>query len=166
MKVEILNESQIDGIHEKSLQILEKVGVNIPHEDILNLFKNFGANVDFKKKIVKIPENLVMDLLSKAGSSFSIYGRDLTKKAEFGVGKHNYNTTAGQAFWIESIGSERRYASINDVVFRDQDLGDFTILNEWDNENAKVITILKAEKNKSMSSGFHILLSNLLFFII
>lgn len=115
MRVNILNGHQIQNIHEKSLEILEKVGISIPHKDILTFFDKEGADVDFKKNHIKIPEDLVMELLSKARRNFTLYGRDLTKKAEFGLKKRNYNTTAGQAFWIDNIGSERRYASLEDV---------------------------------------------------
>ncbi|MCK4778818.1 MAG: trimethylamine methyltransferase family protein [Candidatus Lokiarchaeota archaeon] len=115
MKVEILTDMQLADIHKNTLKILESVGFVIPHEEVLNRFNKIGANVDFIKKKVKIPETIVMDLLSKAGRKFTLYGRDLTKKAEFGVGRRNYNSSAGQAFWIDNIGSERRYASLKDV---------------------------------------------------
>jgi trimethylamine--corrinoid protein Co-methyltransferase len=115
MKIEILNQSEIDEIHKNSLKILENVGINISHEDVLNQFDSIGANVDFKKKLVKLPQYLVNELISKSGKNFIIYGRDLTRKAEFGVGKRNYNTTAGQAFWIDNPGDERRYSTLRDV---------------------------------------------------
>ena len=108
MRVKILNEYQIQNIHEKSLEILEKVGIRIPHMDILSFFDKEGADVNFNKNQVNLPKNLVMELISKAGRNFTLYGRDLTKKAEFGMKKRNYNTTAGQAFWIDEIGEERR----------------------------------------------------------
>jgi len=115
MIVKVLTDQQINKIHQKSLEILETIGVNIPHSEILNRFAEKGAVVDLNKKLVKIPSELVMELLSKAGKEFSLYGRDLTKKAEFGVGKHNYNTSGGQAFWIDKVGAKRRYATLNDV---------------------------------------------------
>ena len=115
MIVKVLTDQQINKIHQKSLEILETIGVNIPHSEILTRFAEKGAVVDLNKKLVKIPSELVMELLSKAGKKFSLYGRDLTKKAEFGFGKHNYNTSGGQAFWIDKVGAKRRYATLNDV---------------------------------------------------
>ncbi len=115
MKVEILDQLEIDEIHENSLKILENVGISVPHEEILKRFNDKGANVDFKRQLVKLHENLVNELISKAGKSFTIFGRDPTRKAEFGVGKRNYNTTAGQAFWIDNPGDERRYSTLKDV---------------------------------------------------
>ena len=115
MIVKVLTDQQINKIHQKSLEILETIGVNIPHSEILTRFAEKGAVVDLNKKLVKIPSELVMELLSKAGKEFSLYGRDLTKKAEFGFGKHNYNTSGGQAFWIDKVGAKKRYATLNDV---------------------------------------------------
>ena len=115
MHVEILTKSQIEKIHEKSLEILEKTGFFVPHDEVLNRFKEFGAIVDYKSNIVKISPSLVNELISKATKKFTIYGRDLSKKAEFGKGKRNYNSSAGQAFWIDELGTPRRYPSLNDV---------------------------------------------------
>ncbi len=115
MIIEVLTKQQIEIIHNKSLEILEKIGVHIPHDDVVSLFVENGANVDLNKKNVKIPPELVIELLSKAGKTFTIYGRDLSKKAEFGTGKRNYNTSSGQAFWVENPGEERRHTTLNDV---------------------------------------------------
>lgn len=115
MLVKILDDEQINKIHQKSLDILENIGVVVPHEEVLARFATFGANVDSKRSLVKIPSDLVMEFISKAGKKFAIYGRDLSKKAEFGVGKRNYNSSAGQAFWIDNIGDQRRHTTLNDV---------------------------------------------------
>lgn len=115
MLTKVLNKEQIDQIHQVSLDILERIGVIIPHEEILSRFKRYGANVNREEQRVRIPSELVTELISKAGKKFTLYGRDLSEKAEFGVGKRNYNTTAGEAFWIDNIGDKRRYTSMNDV---------------------------------------------------
>ncbi len=115
MIAKMLTKEQINKIHQASLTILEKIGINVPHNDALALFIANGANVDTKEKRVRIPANMVMELLSKSGKNFTLYGRDLSKKAEFGKGKRNYNTSGGQVFWIDNIGDKRRYTTLNDV---------------------------------------------------
>ena len=115
MQVKILEDYQVEKIHLKTLEILENTGVYVPHEEVLSKFESFGAIVDSTNNIVKIPSNLVMEFVAKAGKSFTIYGRDLSKTAEFGVGKRNYNSSAGQAFWIDKIGEPRRHTTLNDV---------------------------------------------------
>ena len=115
MQIKILEEYQIEKIHLKSLEILENTGIYVPHDEVLLKFEDMGANVDDTHNKVKIPSELVMELMSKTGKSFTLYGRDLTKTAEFGAGKRNYNSSAGQAFWIDEFGGSRRHTTLNDV---------------------------------------------------
>jgi trimethylamine--corrinoid protein Co-methyltransferase len=115
MNLTILSNEQVHRLHEASLQILKTVGVNLPHEKALELFRESGADVDFDVKNVKIPEPVVSHALEVCGKQFTIYGRDRSKTAEFGVGKRNYNTTAGQAFWVDDESENRRYACLDDI---------------------------------------------------
>lgn len=111
----ILSEEQILRIHEASLKILERVGVTVPHKEVLSRFAEAGAKVDTDNQRVRIGADLVNKSLSQAGKQFVIYGRDVSLKAEFGCGKRNYNSTAGQASWVDEVGRERRYATLEDV---------------------------------------------------
>jgi len=115
MQIKVLEDHQIEKVHLKTLDILENTGLNVPHEEILLKFEGYGAIVDHKSKLVKIPSSLVMELVSKAGKSFTMFGRDLSKTAEFGLGKRNYNSSAGQAFWIDNVGDQRRHTTLSDV---------------------------------------------------
>lgn len=116
MKIQVLTQDQIERISQASLAILERVGVVVPHEEALRRFADAGANVDFASQLVRIPPDVVLRLVASAGKQFTIYGRDLSKKAEFGVGKRNYNSIAGEALWVDSPGGDRRYATMADVA--------------------------------------------------
>ena len=111
----VLSAEQIQRIHNNSLAILERVGVVVPHEEILRRFADAGAVVDLKAQHVKIPPDLVMKLVGQAGRQFTLYGRDLARKAEFGFGKRNYNSIGGEASWVDELGQTRRYAVLADV---------------------------------------------------
>ena len=113
---QMLTADQIKRIHEASLAILERTGVVVPHPEMLERFSAAGANVDFKAQRVKIPAALVARSLEQAGKQFTLYGRDLSRRAAFGQGQRNYNCTAGQASWLEQIGGDRRFASLADVA--------------------------------------------------
>jgi trimethylamine---corrinoid protein Co-methyltransferase len=114
MKVSLLSQQQIKQLHDASLKILATIGVHVPHEDMLRLLAEAGAEVDRHTQFVKLPERLVQDSLARAGKQFRIYGRDRTKKAEFGVGKRNYNSIAGEAYWLDDD-LTRRFATLEDV---------------------------------------------------
>jgi len=111
----VLDDRQVRKLHEASLEILGTIGVHVPHEETRGLLRQSGAAVDDATQLVRIPEELVARCLQSAGKRFTIYGRDRARKAEFGVGRRNYNTSAGQALWLEDA-PRRRYAALDDVA--------------------------------------------------
>ena len=115
MEISVLSSEDIERIDGASIRILERTGVEVPHEEMRNRFEKAGAKVDHGSKRVRIPEKLVRECVGKAGKTFAIYGRDRKNAAEFGTGKRNYNSIAGEASWIERDGT-RRYARLDDVV--------------------------------------------------
>lgn len=114
MKIDLLNDGQIQRLHEASVTILETIGVHVPHPEMLRLFKEAGADVDVDTQIVKIPQRVVGECVRNADKKFTIYGRDRTRKAEFGMGRRNYNSIAGEALWVDDD-LNRRYARLEDV---------------------------------------------------
>ncbi len=112
----VLSDKQMQKIHESSMRILETIGVSIAHPETLRRLADAGAKVDFEKQMVRIPEALVMKSLASAGKQYTLYGRDLTKTAAFGVGQRNFNSIAGEALWLDEVGGERRYCVLDDVA--------------------------------------------------
>ena len=66
MLSKVLTDDQITKIHHASLEILQRVGVHIPHEEVLSLFADRGADVDRQGQKVKIPGDLVGECLAQA----------------------------------------------------------------------------------------------------
>lgn len=114
--MQILSSEEIERIHDASLWILKHVGVRVPHSEALQRLAEAGAEISADSELVKIPEAVVMDSLQKAGKRFSIYGRDPEKQARFGYSERNYNSTAGQAYWVDDLCLTRRPASLSDVA--------------------------------------------------
>lgn len=74
-KHRILSDKQITDIHKFTLNVLNKVGIRVLNNEALEIYRNNGCSVDFGKKIVRIRENILMDYLAKAPSSFTLYGK-------------------------------------------------------------------------------------------
>lgn len=116
MTAQVLSQEQIRRLHAASLAILERVGVTVPHPEVLDRFAGAGAAVDRQTQRVRIPAELVERSLQTAGKRFTIYGRDLSQQAPFGAGARNYNSIAGEALWVENPGESRRYTTLDDVA--------------------------------------------------
>jgi len=116
MQISVLTSEQIERIHAAALETLRTVGVRIPHPQMRILFREAGAEVDDLAQLVRIPRGVVSQSLEQVGKSFTLYGRDRSQRARFGVGERNYNSIAGEALWVDDTCTRRRYASLDDVV--------------------------------------------------
>jgi trimethylamine--corrinoid protein Co-methyltransferase len=62
-------------IHLATLQILEKTGVFVEDQQALEVFGSYGASVDKKSKIVKLPSGIVEDSIRSAPDQVLLAGR-------------------------------------------------------------------------------------------
>lgn len=111
--LEILSREQIEQIHGVSIEILEKIGVEFHHEKALEIFREAGAQVN--ENIVKIPEYLVKESISKAPRKFIWYARESRNNLEIGGPKVYYSGTYGHTFTLDLRSDERRPAVLKDV---------------------------------------------------
>lgn len=81
MIARVLSDDQVRRIHGAALTVLERTGVQIPHETVLSRFADEGALVDFKGQVVRIPAGLVERLVGQAGKRFTLHGRDPARRA-------------------------------------------------------------------------------------
>ncbi len=88
-----LSEEEVKRIHHASLKILEKVGITSYNRQVLDVFSQAGAKVDFNQGRVKIPSSLIEEVLPRAPSRVTLCGRkeenDLIledKRVYFGTG--------------------------------------------------------------------------------
>jgi len=115
MILQVLGDDGVSRIDLAARTILERTGVLVPHDEMVRRFADAGASVDQAAGRVRIPSGLIDDCLASAGKTFTIYGRDRSKRAAFGAGERNYNSVAGEAHWVDRNGV-RRFATLADVV--------------------------------------------------
>ena len=75
-QIKVLENSEIQIIHEKTLELLEKVGVKIESDEARILLELNGALVQENNDFVKFPESLVKEQLKKVPDSFKLWGSD------------------------------------------------------------------------------------------
>jgi len=69
-----LTDSEVRRIHQASLRILERTGVQVDQPEALELFKEAGADV--RENRVRLPQSLVEDAIDEAPSKVILAGRD------------------------------------------------------------------------------------------
>ncbi|MEM2627998.1 MAG: trimethylamine methyltransferase family protein [Ignisphaera sp.] len=69
----ILSCDDVRNTINKSILLLERVGVKFYHSEALKILDSYGVTVDFKSRLAKIPESLTREALRKIPRSFTMY---------------------------------------------------------------------------------------------
>ncbi len=67
---------EVEKIHNASMQVFEKVGIEIDNERALQLFAENGAHVDFNNKRVRAHEDWIIERIKTAPARVILYGRE------------------------------------------------------------------------------------------
>ncbi len=81
-RFEVLSKKEIGQIHEASLRVLREKGVKVEADDLRDLFRERGADVDDSEQVVRIPEEIILWAIEQTPSKFTIYGHDPKFKAK------------------------------------------------------------------------------------
>ena len=66
----VMNEKEVERIHDASVWILSKIGMLIPDKEILQMLEQNGALIDWNKQIARFPANLIDKALNGINKDF------------------------------------------------------------------------------------------------
>ena len=112
--IKVLSEKDIQMVNKTVMEILKDPGFKIQHEEALNLFKQAGADVDFKKQMVQIPQSLVEKALNSAPRSITLCGREPKYDLKSYNGVH-FSGGHGATFIMDIETGKRRPAVKKDL---------------------------------------------------
>ncbi|MFC1968667.1 trimethylamine methyltransferase family protein [Chloroflexota bacterium] len=94
-----LTEEDVHKIHQTAMRVIQEVGSEVNSEAALGLFEGAGAYVDREKRLVRLPEKRVTELIELAPSEVRLCGQD--EKHDVVLGGHRVHTgTGGTALYI------------------------------------------------------------------
>ena len=114
-QLEILSRDDLDKIHGATVEVLQKLGMKIWEPTALKLFKDAGAEVDEKTMMVRIPEGLLKETVSKAPSEFKLYGRDPDYVLDM-AGNNVHFGPSGLAVRVHDLDGNMRPGKLKDVA--------------------------------------------------
>ena len=74
--IKVLSNEEVKKIHERSLRLLEKTGIEVQHDGGLKALQEAGAKVDFKTRRARIPATLVRKCLKTVPEKFVLGARN------------------------------------------------------------------------------------------
>ena len=93
--LEILSGDQLEAIHEASLAILERNGIEVMSARACDLFAAAGAEVERETGTVRIPRELVMETIATAPSRFTLTPSNPDRAIEIGGDALVFGLVAG-----------------------------------------------------------------------
>ena len=121
-QISILSRSEMDKVHEKTLEILENPGVRVRSERALKVLESGGATTDKKTMRASIPESLVKEAVSKLPKTVKLYSRDSRHGMTAPRAGPPYMATNGTAVYMTDLSSGQRRTTTG------KDLKDFMVL--------------------------------------
>lgn len=111
-----LEDESIKRIHEASLEVLERVGIEVMPSECREIFRAAGARVNEERNRVFIPRSMVEDALATARHEVILCGRDPKHDMILG-GTRVYMGTGGAAVKVLDMETQQvRESSLADVA--------------------------------------------------
>lgn len=113
--LEPLSADQIEAIHEASLTLLERDGVEVMSEAALDLFAAAGATVDRASGVVRPDRDLVLEQIAKAPSRFTLTPREPAHALQIGGNRLHFGLVSGAPNLHDRING-RRAGNLPDYI--------------------------------------------------
>ena len=110
----VLSDDQIEDIYLAALQVLERTGTRIHHDEAVALLREAGCQVS-DGNLVRIPSWLVKSCLNTVPERITIAGRDRAKRVTLEYNRVWFGTGSDCPFTLDPYTDERRRYTFNDV---------------------------------------------------
>ena len=70
-----LDQDQLDTLKTATLEVLQEVGIHCPSKIAMDIYREYGAQVDYENEIVKLPSAVVLEAMSHAPRYYTMGGR-------------------------------------------------------------------------------------------
>lgn len=105
-RLSVINDDQIQAIHQATLEVLERTGVEVTHPHALELFQGAGARINGKR--VHIPSWLVEDAIRKAPPRVVLGNRKGERKIYLEGDKSWFGPSLDCIDYLDPLTNERR----------------------------------------------------------
>jgi trimethylamine--corrinoid protein Co-methyltransferase len=116
-QIEILDQDDIERLHQATLEVLATVGCRLPHRRVLNMMRQAGARVDQATATVWIPPDLVEEAIrgtaeaaAREGEGSQVFPPAPIKSRRFRIKPGN------QANIVDYRAASRRQGTTEDVI--------------------------------------------------
>lgn len=114
--IDVFTESELDDIHQATLEVLERTGVFVEADDARDIFKDGGCQVDADTRMVRIPGHVVEEAIASAPSRFMLAGRDAKNDVVLEPGRVAFTNFSEGIAVIDAKTGQVRESTLQDVA--------------------------------------------------
>ncbi len=92
--IQVLSEESIELIHDSSMKILERIGLQIVNDRAQQLMLEHGATIDDKTGYVKMDRNMVLEKIATIPPQFTLHARNPKFNSVYGGNYINFTLVA------------------------------------------------------------------------
>jgi trimethylamine---corrinoid protein Co-methyltransferase len=107
----LLDEAQLDAIHEQAMRILQEIGTDVLHDGALKVLAQHGQAVDDRR--VRWDRGFVEEMVARAPDTFSVVGRNVERTVRIGDGPPVCTNVGGPPF-VSDLDDGRRSGTLPD----------------------------------------------------
>lgn len=117
LRLMFLDKSEEELVHAETLRCLEEIGVKVHSPSVLKTLSDFGARVDLKAGVARLPEGVVNEALEKAPKQITLHARDPKHDLRLPTEGAPYICTTGLAVYVIDLDTgERRPSTRKDIA--------------------------------------------------
>ncbi len=110
-----LKQDEVERIDQSSMEIFEETGFEVHQPEAFEYFKRIAHSVDEQKRVVKIKEETVREIIAKAPSTVTLCGRDEAHDCTLGSGEVYYGTGGTALNMLDYGADDSRLAKMKDL---------------------------------------------------
>ncbi|MBC7219412.1 MAG: trimethylamine methyltransferase family protein [Hadesarchaea archaeon] len=114
-QLEILSQDEVYKIHQKTMEVLENVGVKVLEPNAFKILKDGGAEIDPKTNRVYLPEHMVKEALKKAPGEFTLHARNPKYDVKIEKKRVYFGPMIGRIYILDLETGKRRLTNLKDV---------------------------------------------------
>jgi len=103
----IVSDDQIEAIHNASMEVLEKIGINFLLREARDILKEAGADVREGESRVRFDRQMILELIAKTPAVFNMYARNPAHNIQYGGNNINFALVASPPNASDMIGGRR-----------------------------------------------------------